>query len=398
MPPEHNRNDSKSPLATFNEGARGGGGKMLAVTGLVLVALTVGGAVAKTLEPEAFWATLFFSVSIAGLVGFSTNWVAIKMLFHPRVRMLGVQGVVPRRRIELARSVGRTLEKHLISGDRMHRLLLDSGAVEDALTGLSNHLPELLSDEDARESIRTEVRRTISQTVTAVADSAKGVLKEKAHSNLTALVTGSAAAASFGPMAGLLAVGVTKSGLLDKFVEKMVSNLAQDLEAGDTLDRAADKVVAELPGQSRSILADEAVRARLRAVFVNVSEELMGAIDVAGLVEQELLDHDDAELEELIDSVASNELSFVQVAGGGLGMVAGLALIWPWLLLPIGALFVVLWRVGRVLERRAANAPDNVAAPEPAPDFITEGEVSPDEPVAANEPAHDEVTPAGREA
>ena len=72
----------------------------------------------------------------------------------------------------------------------------------------------------------------------------------------------------------------------------------------------------------------------------------------------------EVELEELIDRVAANELSFIQVAGGALGMVAGLALIWPLLLLPIGGAFVLAVMIARVAERRhAASRAAQQAAP-----------------------------------
>jgi len=83
--------------------------------------------------------------------------------------------------------------------------------------------------------------------------------------------------------------------------------------------------------------------------------DLVNAVDVAGLIEQELLGRDEGELENLIDRVAANELTFIQVAGGGLGMVAGLALYWPWLLAPIGLLFLMMVQVARMAEKKHAR-------------------------------------------
>src|SRR5688500_9597847 len=119
--------DSEFPTAS-------NGARILAITGLVLGALTVAGAVLRyVLGENVLWVTIWYYTAISGLVGFGTNWVAIKMLVHPRVKVLGVQGVVPARRLELARSIGETLEEHLISGDRMHKLLVGSGAVDEAM-------------------------------------------------------------------------------------------------------------------------------------------------------------------------------------------------------------------------------------------------------------------------
>ncbi|MCC6466559.1 MAG: DUF445 family protein [Planctomycetes bacterium] len=380
------------------------GQRILAMTGAAFTVLTVAGGLCQWLWPLALWARLFFSIAISGLVGFATNWVAIKMLFHPRVRIFGVQGVVPSRRRELARSVGKTLEQHLISGDRMHKLLVSTGAVDAALSRVTGHLPRLLEEPATRELVTREIAGTIQSTMADVVDAAKEKMREKARSNFTALVTGAAATASFGPMAGIIAAGVLKSGLFDKLVGKMIDDLADDLRKDGGIQRASDKVVAQLPGRAEAVLADPGMRARLMEQVDSLTQELLQAVDVAGLVEGELLGRDDSELEELIDRVASSELVFIQVAGGLLGMVAGLALVWPWLLIPIAGLFLVMVQVARVAERRytagqapkphppapvlpqppAADSPG--AAPAPAP--AAEPPVAPAEPtVVATEPA-----------
>ncbi|NDC78344.1 MAG: DUF445 family protein, partial [Chitinophagia bacterium] len=48
---------------------------------------------------------------ISAFIGWVTNWVAIKMLFHPRrpIRFLGltVQGIFPKRQRQFAERLGR---------------------------------------------------------------------------------------------------------------------------------------------------------------------------------------------------------------------------------------------------------------------------------------------------
>lgn len=330
------------------------GNAILAVTGLTLAALTIAGAVLRYTLDDAFWTQIFFAVSIGGLVGFSTNWVAIKMLFHPRVRVFGVQGVVPSRRLELARSVGETLEEHLISGDRMHKLLVGSGAIDEAMDRLAGNLPKMLDDPDTRELVAREVGTTIQDTMGDVIIAAKSKLKEKARGNFAAILGGGTAAASLGPLAGVMAAGAIKSGMLDSIVDKLVDNMADEMRKDGGMDGAARGIVKALPARAEEILADKNLRAKLSEVFSGMAEELVNAIDVAGLIEKELLARDEGELEALIDRVAANELSFIQVAGGGLGMIAGLALIWPWLLIPIAGVFGVMVLVARMAEKKHA--------------------------------------------
>lgn len=56
---------------------------------------------------------------VGGLIGYVTNWIAVKMIFRPLqpVRFLGfrIQGLIGKRHKELAQSIGRTVGGHLIS-------------------------------------------------------------------------------------------------------------------------------------------------------------------------------------------------------------------------------------------------------------------------------------------
>lgn len=56
---------------------------------------------------------------ISGLIGWLTNWLAVRMIFRPRraVRILGFEiiGLIPKRRSDLARKIGETVEQELLS-------------------------------------------------------------------------------------------------------------------------------------------------------------------------------------------------------------------------------------------------------------------------------------------
>ena len=43
---------------------------------------------------------------IGFIIGYLTNYLAVKMLFHPKKRILGIQGVLPRRRQQIAQRIG----------------------------------------------------------------------------------------------------------------------------------------------------------------------------------------------------------------------------------------------------------------------------------------------------
>jgi uncharacterized membrane protein YheB (UPF0754 family) len=73
---------------------------------------------------------------VGGLIGYATNWLAIRMLFHPRKPRWGLHGLLPRRQAELAKSVGEVVGKELVPADELLRGL-------DGID-LTPHLSEIL--------------------------------------------------------------------------------------------------------------------------------------------------------------------------------------------------------------------------------------------------------------
>jgi len=43
---------------------------------------------------------------IGAIIGLITNWIAVKMLFHPRKKIFGIQGVIPKRKKDIAKRIG----------------------------------------------------------------------------------------------------------------------------------------------------------------------------------------------------------------------------------------------------------------------------------------------------
>ncbi|MBL9076716.1 MAG: DUF445 family protein [Planctomycetes bacterium] len=96
------------------------------------------------------WVTI---PAIGGLIGWSTNWLAVKMIFRPvrPISLLGLrlQGLVPRRQQDLAAAIGRVVGNHLVEHKDIVRSLnkLDLGAVFAKVLdrGLGPKLTELRS-------------------------------------------------------------------------------------------------------------------------------------------------------------------------------------------------------------------------------------------------------------
>ncbi|OGH01968.1 MAG: hypothetical protein A2600_04475 [Candidatus Lambdaproteobacteria bacterium RIFOXYD1_FULL_56_27] len=87
---------------------------------------------------------------VAALIGWATNWVAIKMLFHPKkpVVVLGItfQGVFHRRQKELAVRLGGIIEERLFSHDDIHQKLTSPAFIGRLTPILEKHLDLFLKE------------------------------------------------------------------------------------------------------------------------------------------------------------------------------------------------------------------------------------------------------------
>ncbi len=76
--------------------------------------------------PPDLW-TWITIPAIGGVIGWSTNQLAVKMIFRPvkPFRLLGlrIQGLVPRRQQDLARAIGKVVGDHLVEHEDVVRAL-----------------------------------------------------------------------------------------------------------------------------------------------------------------------------------------------------------------------------------------------------------------------------------
>ena len=76
--------------------------------------------------PPSLWTWIAIPL-LGGVIGWVTNWIAVKMIFRPirPVRILGIriQGLVGRRQADLARSIGRVVGGHLVEHQDVLRSL-----------------------------------------------------------------------------------------------------------------------------------------------------------------------------------------------------------------------------------------------------------------------------------
>ncbi len=91
---------------------------------------------------------LFLIPVISAFIGWFTNWVAIKMLFHPKkpVNILGlkVQGIFPKRQAQFAQKLGTLVATELIHFDEIAAKLKDPEQLQALNPTIEAHIDTFL--------------------------------------------------------------------------------------------------------------------------------------------------------------------------------------------------------------------------------------------------------------
>jgi uncharacterized membrane protein YheB (UPF0754 family) len=181
---------------------------------------------------------------ISALIGWITNYIAVKMIFRPRkpFNILGIKiwGLIPKRKSDLARKIGETVETELISHQDIHKVVNSPEFHEQILISIIN--------------------------------------------------------------------------AIEKFIEKKLGSnpIISIMLSG------------EIAGLIKELVKDE-LRGILPDFMENMFEKVEGKLDFKEIVRKKIEEYDFIKLEQIIYKIASRELRYIEVFGGILGFIIGLA-------------------------------------------------------------------------
>ena len=117
---------------------------------LILLAISI----SRQWLGEPLWLDIAFAVLLASMVGFYTNFIAIKMLFRPQnPTIFGRQGLIPRKQSELADAMGSGISEHFFSADELLNYIEQEGLLHKLSASMKSSLTELLSRPDTQAKI-----------------------------------------------------------------------------------------------------------------------------------------------------------------------------------------------------------------------------------------------------
>ena len=92
---------------------------------------------------------------ISAFIGWFTNWIAIKMLFHPKVpiKFLGLtfHGIFPKRQQQFAEKLGKLVSEELLSFSDIEQKIADPANIEKLMPYVETHIDHFLRVKLAEE-------------------------------------------------------------------------------------------------------------------------------------------------------------------------------------------------------------------------------------------------------
>lgn len=130
------------------------------------------------------WYNLILMTAVGGLIGYVTNVLAVKMLFRPlkafRIPLINweIQGLIPKRQKEIAKSIGQTVQDELISVEEIIDKLIED-MDKTAMTEMAKARILQLAEENMPPMVPSIFKGAILKYVAdAVDQNAESVMNE----------------------------------------------------------------------------------------------------------------------------------------------------------------------------------------------------------------------------
>jgi len=249
-------------------------------------------------------------ISVSGLIGYLTNWLAITMLFHPRRRrpLLG-QGLIPAQRERVIYRLAKTVSEELINEEIIKEKIEASGLLRKYREMAFAVTRNIIEDPEFRRELKTFASRYLNESLSSpeVRDRIVTFVEDKLR-----LLAG-------GGVAGL-ALRSWRFWNRDDFRQRL-EEIVQEIPASvDTIMDELDPVIDQLPDKIEARAEDiENWSAHIVLGFVE-------RLDVYGMVVSNMQKYNEDKLEALILNASNEQLRYIKYLGGVLGTVGGLVI------------------------------------------------------------------------
>ena len=277
--------------------------------------------------PEAFQ-PIIRSCSVAGMIGFATNWVAIKMLFWPREpRPIFGQGLIPSQRDQLIEKVADEVLENLINEELILRKIEETRIVQRLSSSAIDKFRLVMADPEFKADLRRVILTWVAELTSnpdfrdRLGKRAERSLVDFAGEGMQRWVMERMRLAWQGPMA--------------RFINREIEDLEKTIDEG--LEHM-DGLVERMPHYLEEHQDD------IDKVLSRMLVGLVREVDVRQIVLEQLSTVTTEQLETGFKEFSDDKLSFITLLGGILGVVGGSVIVWPLAsIATLAAVALLLW-------------------------------------------------------
>ena len=275
-------------------------------------------------------------VSVSGLIGFFTNWLAITMLFQPREkRAIIPQGLIPAQRERVIYRLAEAVSEELINEEIIKAKIHESGVIGRYRDLALDTVRGVVEDSNFREELKA-----------LTADYAQDVLGSEELRKQLAELAVQKVEEQAGQGFGGMALRLYRTFAEDDFqrrVDDAIAELPNALTPMlDKLDDALDQIPARIEAR-----ADDIEVWATKAVLSFVE-----GLDIRTMIVENARNYDEAHLERILKTTSNEQLTYIKYLGGILGLFGGLVIWQPVLSLATFTVICLgLWGLDEVLVR-----------------------------------------------
>ena len=285
--------------------------------------------------------TMFIAPAVGAAIGYLTNYIAIKMLFHPhkavyigKWKLPLTPGLIPKEQGNIARSIGEVISKELLNADTLRNVLTSEETVEKVRGAMKSLVDENRENESTLKEVLASAvtEESAERSITDVRERLSAVICERLYAIDfgEAISNGVRQKAEAEGKNSRFRMGVINTfygsigGMVNKTVAKyadsIVKNLATD-ESEKLLDMRVGEVIkkydSKLPG-----LIEKGLSLYVSAAENN-TDRILAGINIQKIVEDKINGLEIAELEKLILGLAKTKLNAIVYLGALLGFIMG---------------------------------------------------------------------------
>lgn len=277
---------------------------------------------------------------IGAVIGYCTNYIAVKMLFYPRneVKVWGhkvpfTPGAIPKGKPRLAKSVGNIVANTLLTEEDIKQKILSPETEEAVVDKIMDELSKkiyvgmgrICSNYEEYGDLKANLSDAFTDQImesigkidfkNTIATEAGRIIKEKVNGTMLAMFLSNEMLDSF-----IQPVGVELENYIAEngrdFVQKEVNEKIMVFEQKSILNLCEDMNVEE-----------ERIRTAVRSIYHKASENAVNGVlknvDISAMIEDKINEMKTEELEKVVLAVMKKELDTIVNLGALIGFILG---------------------------------------------------------------------------